>query len=182
MKERVDRRKLAELIILFAREGTGDRYFGATKLNKLLFAADFLAYGYLGRSITGATYIHQKQGPTPKPADFLSVRDDLIGEGRLVIRSEHTYSGVRQRPVTDDEPNVTLFDSQEIEICYAVIESLKDKNSVETSEWSHKFPGWLYTKEGEEIPYNSVYLWRRIPATADDFEWARQSSISLGVK
>src|SRR5690606_1570423 len=94
-----EKEKLAELVIFFARESEKDRLFGSTKLNKLLFLADFLAYGYLGKPITGARYIHKKRGPTPSPDEFLPVREDLIANGRLNIIEEETYYGTRKRPV-----------------------------------------------------------------------------------
>ena len=167
-----DEGRLAELIVYFAKYSEKDLFFGSTKLNKLLFVADFLAYGYLGQSITGATYIHQKQGPTPEPSQFLAARETLISTGRLRIQEEDTYSGTRKRPVTDDYPNLHLFDKRELQICEAAIESLKHMNNLEISEWSHGFLGWLYTKEGEEIPYYMAYMWGRTEPTKDDFEWA----------
>src|SRR3990172_10327861 len=85
--------KLTELIVYFAEKGKDDNYLGATKLNKLLFLADFLAYGYLGVPITGATYIHQKLGPTPDPQQFLPALRELI-ESEDLVQIEHlTISG-----------------------------------------------------------------------------------------
>src|SRR5262245_61954489 len=92
-------KKLEELIVFFAHESAGDTFFGSTKLNKLLFIADFLAYGYLGKSITGTTYIHQDHGPTPAPRQFMQARENLINQDRLEIVEELTYTGLRKRPV-----------------------------------------------------------------------------------
>ena len=100
-----DKEKLAELVIFFASESEKDRLFGSTKLNKLLFLADFLAYGYLGSPITGARYIHQKRGPTPSPDEFLPVRESLVANGRLEIVEEETFYGTRKRPKSNNKPN-----------------------------------------------------------------------------
>ncbi|HZQ34888.1 MAG TPA: hypothetical protein VFD32_03070 [Dehalococcoidia bacterium] len=51
----IDSRKLGELILYVAEKSSDDPRFGATKLNNILFFSDFLAFGQLGRSITGAT-------------------------------------------------------------------------------------------------------------------------------
>jgi|SRR6185436_14540717 len=173
--------KLAELIVFFASESANDRLFGSTKLNKLLFLADFLSYGYRGRSITGATYVHQKRGPTPKPDQFLNVRQGLIEEGRLELVQEETYFGQRKRPVAKSYPDLGLFDKVELDIAYEAIESLKHMGNVDSENWSHKFVGWQYTSEGDVIPYQSVYLWQKVPTTADDLRWAGEVARHIGV-
>ncbi len=52
----VDRTKLGELMLFISKRTAEDRRFGATKLNKVLFFSDFLAYRLLGDPITGAQY------------------------------------------------------------------------------------------------------------------------------
>ncbi len=176
-----DKEKLAELVIFFARESENDRLFGSTKLNKLLFLADFTAYGYLGTSITGARYIHQKRGPTPSPDEFLPVREALMNDGRLSIEEEETYYGTRKRPVSKSLPDMDKFSKKEVEIAYEAIETLKHMGNVESENWSHKFVGWLSTAEGEEISYSTAYLWQGVPLSEEDFEWARSTAKQLGL-
>ncbi len=48
--------KLRELIIHVATLSGMDEPFGATKLNKILFNADFEAYRQWGKSISGQEY------------------------------------------------------------------------------------------------------------------------------
>jgi hypothetical protein len=176
-----NKEKLAELIIYFARESENDRLFGSTKLNKLLFLADFLAYGYLGKPITGSRYIHQKRGPTPSPDEFLPVRESLLTSGRLAIIEEETFFGTRKRPVAKKKPDLNKFSKKEIEIAYEALETLKHLGNVESENWSHKFVGWLSTSEGEEIPYSTAYLWQGVPLSEEDYEWARNTAIQLGL-
>ena len=57
-----DAGKLGELIVYIVENSLGDPYFGKTKLNKILFAADFEAYRQRGRSITGADYPASRMG------------------------------------------------------------------------------------------------------------------------
>ena len=178
-----DKEKLAELIMFFARESEKDRLFGSTKLNKLLFLADFLAYGYLGMPITGAKYVHQKRGPTPSPDEFLPTREYLLNNGRLRIIEEDAYFGIRKRPVASktDTPDMTKFSQKEIEIAYEALETLKHMGNVDSELWSHKFIGWLYTDEGQEIPYSTAYLWQGVPLSVEDHEWARNTARQLGL-
>lgn len=53
-------------MLYIAKRSLTDPYFGYVKLNKILFYADFVAYGELGKPITGATYIRNLYGPTPR--------------------------------------------------------------------------------------------------------------------
>ena len=126
-----DRRKFAELILFFTKGSEGDRLFGSTKLNKLLWYADFLAYGHMGRPITGATYVHQEHGPTPKPEQLLSARDELIKQGRLRVEEEETYNGTKKRLVALDEPDLTLFTEAELDLCQDALESFRRMSNIE---------------------------------------------------
>ena len=47
--------KLRELILYVAERCENDPDFGALKLNKILFNADFIAYALTGKAITGAS-------------------------------------------------------------------------------------------------------------------------------
>ena len=48
--------RMAELIVYIADLCQEDPTFGATKLNKILFYADFASYAKYGRPITGQEY------------------------------------------------------------------------------------------------------------------------------
>jgi hypothetical protein len=176
-----DPRKLAELSILFTKYNQHDRLFGMTKLNMLLWVADFLAFGYMGKSITGATYVHQPQGPAPDPAQFGLIQEGLIRSGRLRIEEEETYLGIKKQPRTDSEPDLSLFTDAELDLCWDTLENLRRMSSAEANIWSRSFPGWLYTTEGEEIPYSTVYLWERRPATKEDLVWGSSVAAALGI-
>jgi len=53
-------KRLRELILLIATRSEGDEPFGAVKLNKLLFYADFFAYVKFGESITGQEWCNRR--------------------------------------------------------------------------------------------------------------------------
>lgn len=176
------RERLAELILFFAKESEGDRYFGATKLNKLLFLADFWAYGYLGQSITGARYVHQQHGPTPAPSEFLDVRTALLEADRLAIVPERTYRGTRQRPVAKGGANETLFSEDELAICGDAIEHLCGMTASASERWSHDILAYDSTRMSEEIPYFTAFLWSKDFVTKDDVAWAMEVAGDLGLE
>ena len=60
-----DEVKFRELLVYIANKCENDIYFGATKLNKILFYSDFICYYMHGKPITGAEYKALQRGPVP---------------------------------------------------------------------------------------------------------------------
>ena len=84
--------KLAELMLYISMKSESDETFGATKLNKLLFYADFIAYLKLKKPITGAEYQCIERGPAPR--SLLPIRRKLVNPKMLqldqqIIMEEH---------------------------------------------------------------------------------------------
>ena len=164
------RKKFKELILYIASQCEKDKFWNATKLNKVLFYSDFLAFRDRGESITGAEYFALERGPAPKA--LVPVRDEMIQDKDLAIE-RRTF---QQRPVALREPDYTLFTAQEIAIVNKVIAALRHKDADTVSEMSHAFLGWKaawaegqVTKEKVTIPYKSVFVSN---APIDEFEAA----------
>lgn len=90
--------KLKELILYLADRSNNDEKFGATKLNKLLFYADFLAYVYLGTSITGQEYQVLDQGPAPRR--LVPVRESMKANEEIAIRTADYGQLNKASPIT----------------------------------------------------------------------------------
>ena len=88
MRTDFDAQKFRELVLYVANKSADDPYIGATKLNKLLFFSDFLAYAVLGRPISGAVY--EKQNHWPEPRELVNARQQLI-EDLLAGIQEGSY-------------------------------------------------------------------------------------------
>ena len=93
---------------------------GATKLNKVMWFADVLAYRMTGQTITGqASYQKQAHGPVPNNI-VIAVRS-LLTEGAVTKRDASTPVGVRHEYLWLKEPNVDLFNATEIDILNQMI-------------------------------------------------------------
>ena len=68
--------KFRELIVYICKKSEGDPTFGAVKLNKILYYADFAAYRILGKPITGAQYQKLREGPAPQGVTYCPTRID----------------------------------------------------------------------------------------------------------
>lgn len=164
-----DDQKLAELILYISEKSEGDERFGATKLNKLLFFADFSAYWQLGRAITNQRYFRLREGPGPRR--LVPVRKALEEQGDLAI-SERLYYGLTvKRTVALRDPDLSIFQANEIAIVNDVIRYFWEMNAREISDYSHRFIGWKIAGDQEDIPYESAFIGNR-PLTKAEADYA----------
>lgn len=149
-------RKFRELVVLIARKSEGDKQFGATKLNKLLFYADFLSYLNFGRSITKHVYQRLRNGPAPRR--LLPILDEMETAGDIV-RADRQYYGKTQKVVlAKREPDTSCFTSRELSLINDVIQDFWNMNATQMSEKSHQFRGWQLAEDKEEIPYQMALV------------------------
>jgi hypothetical protein len=143
--------KMQELILYVCKQLENDPKFGATKLNKLLFFCDFLAYLKLGQAITEATYQKLEHGPAPKC--LVPLREGMISNG-IAAPQQTTYMGNPQnRLIALRDAELSVFNAKEVALIDSIICCFKDYNGKEMSDLSHKFSGWKLANLKEEIPY-----------------------------
>lgn len=110
-----------------------------TKMNKLLFYADFMHYKHQGYGITGLTYRAMQYGPVPE--DWGKIYSSLPG----VLMEEFVYpsgqSGVQLKSETPTETN--MLSGPEQEVIDRVCELFKDMSAGEISGISHKEKAWI---------------------------------------
>jgi antitoxin SocA-like protein len=167
-----DADKLRELVLHISRRSEADPCFGAVKLAKILFYADFLAYREFGRPITGAEYQKLDHGPAPR--QLRPLRDRMKREGALAIRKNEYGGYFQHRTLALREPILGKFTAEEIALVDRVIENLWGQNAADVSDRSHRFVGWQVAKLGETIPYGVALLTRRDPT-----EKERQHGLKL---
>lgn len=161
-----ERDKLKELVLYVAEKSGDDAAFGATKLNKLLFFSDFLAYAELGSSITGATYQKLDNGPAPR--ELLPCLRELQEEGAAHIEMRQRFAYTQKRTVPLRKPNLGLFTAEEISLVDEVIDALGKQNASDVSTISHALSvGWQVVGMREDIPYASVFISPRKPSDRD---------------
>lgn len=148
--------KLRELIVYVAARSSEDRWFGAVKLNKILYYSDFGAFRRLGQPITGAEYMKLPEGPAPR--QLLRARDTLLGDGSVTIESRHVLGYVQQRVSARRAARREFFTLEELSIVDEVIESLRPFTGRQVSEMSHQEPGWKIAEDLETIPYATAWL------------------------
>lgn len=151
-----DEDRLKELVLYVSNKSSADASFGQVKLNKLLFFADFWAYGAFGKPITGATYEKQRFGPVPRQVK--KVQKDLeASEEAVIIKRRHFYP--QHTTVARREANMSLFEPHEIQLIDEILDVFKNDYAEFISEFSHEISaGWQLATMHEEIPYDSIFL------------------------
>jgi putative zinc finger/helix-turn-helix YgiT family protein len=124
-----------------------------TKLNKLLFYADFKHYKEYAVSITGLRYARLPFGPVPDRYEHYFAA--LIHEEKAIDVSEIIYPDGHSGEVfaAEREPNLTLFVNSELKILATVKEYFQDFNAKAISEFSHEEQGYRETPTGKLISY-----------------------------
>lgn len=123
-----------------------------TKLNKLLWYADFLAFRQNTTSISGARYAHLPHGPAPDDYDTLFA---WLSGADGALRLEEATSGTLDWEVlvANESPDYGQFSNSELALLAQVAERFKDAAAREVSELSHKEAGYEQTRDGEIISY-----------------------------
>jgi hypothetical protein len=149
-----------------AEQSAGDDYFGAVKLNKILFFSDFLAFGLIGSPITGATYQREDNGPVPQQLKWIGKQIVDSGEGRFVKRP--FFNKTQIRLVAHRPANPHHFSIDEKDLIDDVIRNLAPRTATESSILSHERSfAWRCAEKGEVIPYTTVFLSARAATSTD---------------
>ena len=155
-----DENKLAELMLYVADKLRDDRAGGATKLNKVLFFAEFAHMRRYGQPITGAEYQKLEWGPAPRR--LVPVRDGLVDSGKALIEERFFLGYLQHRLVPNEPVRPQLLSPQEIESTNEVVEDLRGLTARQVSDLSHAEEGWRMVADGETIPYEAAVLRRPV--------------------
>jgi hypothetical protein len=156
--------RLRELIIYISMKCMDDPGFGATKLNKILYFADTIAFRTRGIPITGVEYMKLGRGPVPK--HLVPIRDKMIDEGDIVLIQREYFGHEQHRTIPLREPDLGIFDAEAISIVDEVVYRLFGENADVVSELSHGI-AWRVPEDHESIPYEAAFLSNR-PLDEDD--------------
>jgi hypothetical protein len=167
--------RFRELIVYIASKSKHDPNFGATKLNKILYHADFRAFERFGTPLTGMRYFKLERGPAPRA--LVPVKRELISEGAITENRDDGPFG-QSRIVALREAYLQHFTPDEIELVDSVIEELWNKTATAVSDQSHGV-AWRTHNLKEDIPYEAVFM-ADLPPTQDDISEVRELNERYG--
>ena len=137
--------------MLYVLKQCGETF--CTKMNKMLYYIDFLAYREQGMAMTGLTYRAIDFGPVPEHWDRVySQFDEICQEPRTIGEYEGNVLN------SSKEPDLNLFSDKERALLPTVCSHFKSASSRELSTLSHKEKGWMeaYNTHGR-IPFADAF-------------------------
>jgi hypothetical protein len=148
--------RLRQLIVYIAKRCREAPYFGAIKLNKILWRADFDSFSQRGVPVTGRAYQRLPLGPAP--IDMAPLHAEMRERGYIEVE-ERDFGGnlVEKRTVALVEPQLNLFSPEDIEFVDRAIAHYWNKTGEEGSEDSHGI-AWSVLGDGDAMPYELAHL------------------------
>ena len=147
--------KLRELVLYIADKCKEDRTFGAVKLNKILFYADFISFAEYGEPITGVKYRKFEQGPVP--TIFKRVRSEMEEGGEIIIRKKSYHGRVQHRLIPLRPPDFSQLGARDIALVDDVIQMFWNRSAQEVSELSHD-RAWKERSRGRGDTYEAAFV------------------------
>jgi len=132
--------KFSEMVVFF----TEKLHPWKTKLNKLLFYANFLTHQHTGFSISGVQYRAIAMGPVPN--NFNSLFEYLVNKGEVDIfyaTFADGGAGEQFKPNQNRVFNPKIFTKPDMEILNVVAERFKSTSTNEIIEISHNEKAWI---------------------------------------
>jgi putative zinc finger/helix-turn-helix YgiT family protein len=146
--KKLDLSKLFNVILYFCKGGVFK-----TKINKLLFYADFLHFKEYHVSITGCRYAHATFGPVPDK--YETILAALVEKGWLeaeeFVCSKEGVTG--EKLIATTKHDLNAFSDSEIKILATIRERFDAFTSKQIMEFSHKEEGYKNTDRGRFISY-----------------------------
>jgi len=148
---RFDLERYAAMVVWLAGNA---RCVTMTKLNKLLFYADFWHYLSEANSISGSPYRRMHYGPVP--AEALSLQQ-VLEDRQIIELAEALYQngnqGVEICPGPAANSLAVEFTATELSVLREVQRRLGELTPSEISDLSHDEPAWIETPNRELISY-----------------------------
>ena len=161
--------KFANLIMYITGITENDKSQGTTKLNKLLFYCDFLAFLNLGKPITDRMYQKLEYGPAPR--GLRESRTQLIKDRKIIEKTVDHHGYSQERLITIEKPDISQFSVDEISLINKVVAEFRGMSAKDISEKSHRFSGWKLAQMGEDIPYEVALVGQGRNLEDDERKW-----------
>lgn len=137
-----DFKKFSNMVWFFSKK---DRPY-LTKLNKLMFYADYYFFKNFQMSLSGAKYMRHHYGPVPEKFQTLY---DNINDIEIIENDHGSFTST-----IIDKCEEEIFNEQELEILNFVYDKFKTMYSGEIRDFSHEEKCWIETPNKELISYN----------------------------
>ena len=141
----VDWTKVSETVV-FLCQGKG---VSRTKLNKLLFYADFLHMKHFGSQVTGLPYVRLPHGPVPDQYELVFAA--LHAEGLIDLTEAERGENVTYMHRARRSPDIAVFTTTELQALTRVQAEFENKSAKDISRRSHQEDAWQKTPASHQV-------------------------------
>jgi hypothetical protein len=150
------RDRLREMILYVAERCAEATYFGAVKLNKIIWKADFDSFAARRVPITGREYRRRRLGPAA--VEMLPIHRRMQQDALIRVDRRDLGDGyIEHRTIALVKPNLTLFDADDLGYVDASIRHYWDMTGSESSDESHGV-AWSTRHDDDPMPYELAFL------------------------
>jgi hypothetical protein len=174
-----DETKLVEMVLYVADRLRSDRAGGATKLNKVLYFADFAHVRRTGHPISGAEYQKLPHGPAPRR--LKPIRDRLVADGDAELVVEDFVGYRQQRLVPRRSADTSVLSADELATIDQILDDLAGLTGRQVSVLSHEEPAWELFEVGETLPYHTALIAKEQVSTPRSQRLAREVAARYGI-
>jgi len=147
--------KFTEMVVYFSEQMQPFK----TKMNKLLFFADFLMFKQSCFSISGVRYNAIDMGPVPN--NFQSIFEYLANNDEIDVfytQFDQGYTGEQFVPRKDRPFNSGWFSESELQVLSKVTAAFKSTSTTEMIELSHLEEAWKKNEKNKQtISYEYAF-------------------------
>ncbi|UVC08446.1 SocA family protein [Rhizobium sp. TH2] len=147
--------RLKESILYVCQKASEMEFFGAIKLNKILWRADFKSFAERQVPVTGRQYQRLAMGPAP--VEMPPVVNDLLRDGAIVIERRKVGRHEEKRHIAKVGPVLRMFSPEDLDYLDEAIEHYRFLTGTEASDESHGI-AWKTRDDGDPMPYQSAYF------------------------
>lgn len=130
-------------------------HFGLTKLNKMLWRADFEAFARRRVPVTGRQYQRLQNGPAP--VEMKPILDEMELHEHIRIERRPMGAYVEFRPLALVEPSIRYFSKDDLSFLDSAIDALAYHTGGKASRDSHGV-AWATRQNGDPMPYDLALL------------------------
>jgi hypothetical protein len=147
--------RLTEATLYVVNKYAEARKFGLTKLNKVLWRADFRAFADRGVPVTGRQYQRLAQGPAP--VEMPIILESLLANNAMEIEKRRVFQFSEHRPIARAQPSMRWFSPDDLSYLDEAIQFYWDWTARSLSKHSHG-RAWETRSNGDPMAYELARL------------------------
>lgn len=147
---KINKEKYQNAVLYFVKY-CNNQYLGATKLNKLLYYLDFIAFRDRKEPVTGDFYVHKQYGPVPAEID--EVLTEMKSQGSLEIQKVEYKDGEIFRYSSRKDPDLSVFNGYEKGLLEKICQEFNLWPTEKIVNQTHLEAPWFYSKPFDVVDY-----------------------------